>query len=94
MATILVPVDELKELAEGGDSVVRDRIIAHRRWSVVHELIFGRGDKLYRVEYSVGATESQDERPFDYSKDPVECVEVREVPAVDYAPVDGGEEST
>jgi hypothetical protein len=84
MGQINIPRDEMLELMYGAD-VVRDRIIEHRRWSVDHELIFRRDGRLWRAWYSVGATENQEEGPFDNAPDPVGCVEVVEVPAVDYA---------
>lgn len=48
---------------------VSDEIIDHTRWSVVHEIIVKRkSDGLFFVSsYSVGATESQDEAPYEYS---------------------------
>jgi hypothetical protein len=83
MVQLNIPRDEMRELV-GSDDVVRDRIIGHRRWSVDHELIFRRDGRLWRARYSVGATEYQEEGPFDNAPDPVGCTEVVEVPAVDY----------
>lgn len=85
MNQLNIPRDEMRELV-GSDDVVRDRIIGHRRWSVDHELIFRRDGRLWRARYSVGATEYQEEGPFDNAPDPVGCIEVVEVPTVDYAP--------
>jgi hypothetical protein len=49
--------------------VVSDTVIDNTRWSIVHDLIIKRisDGKFFRDGYSVGATESQDERPWDYS---------------------------
>jgi len=57
---------------------ISDKMVDHSRWSVIHELIFQivSTGKYYRTEYSVGATESQDERPWQYEDDEIECDEV------------------
>lgn len=48
--------------------VISDEIMENSRWSIHHELIFqlkGQpADEAWRVWYSVGATESQDEAPW------------------------------
>ena len=69
-----------------GTKVVKDRIDSHSRWSVHHELVFEYEDKLYGTYYSVGATESQDETPWDYENDPVTVTEVQgvEVTVIQY----------
>jgi hypothetical protein len=62
-----------------GVEIIGDNIVDHSRWSVDHELIFRWTDgKYYETSYSVGATEMQDERPWEYDKE-VECQEVRKV---------------
>jgi len=68
--------------------VLRNQIVGHSRWSVNHEVIFRYGDKLYQAYYSVGATETQDEVPWEYEKE-VECVEVEpyEKTVIDYRTV-------
>ena len=55
---------------------IYDKIVGHRRWSVDHERVFEHEGKFYKTRYSVGATESQDERPYEYDPDEVECPEV------------------
>lgn len=57
---------------------ISDQIYDHSRWSVHHELIFQNlsNNKYYRSYYSVGATESQDETPYQYDEDEIECEEV------------------
>jgi hypothetical protein len=59
-------------------SAIEDTIVDHRRWSVDHNIIFKKDEKYYRTSYSVGATEQQDERPWEY-EDEVECEEVQKV---------------
>ena len=59
--------------------IVEDEISDHRRWSVSHACIFRdrKTGKHYQVTYDVGATEKQDERPFEYTDpDPVEVEKV------------------
>ena len=55
---------------------VYDKIIGHRRWSVDHERVFEHDGRFYRTGYSEAATEGQDERPYDYQPDEIECEEV------------------
>ena len=58
-----------------------DKVVDNTRWSVIHEIIFEHEGKFYRTSYSVGATEEQDEGPWEYD-DEVECTEVHEVEKV------------
>jgi hypothetical protein len=55
---------------------IEDTIIENTRWSIVHEIIVKRlsDGKYFMDNYSVGATETQDESAYEYS-DP-EFVEV------------------
>lgn len=55
--------------------IVSDEVVGKRRWSVDHRLIFALDGKLYSASYSVGATEQQDECPWEHV-DHVECTEV------------------
>jgi hypothetical protein len=64
-----------------GGTVIEDSVTDNSRWSIYHELIFEYEGKTYKTEYSVGATESQDEGPWDNEPE-VECVEVRQVEKV------------
>lgn len=78
-------VDEWGLPYDGSDEdqveVLEDEIMDHTRWSVVHSLIVRIGDKFYQTSYSRGATESQDERPFEYD-DEVEFVQVEQIEKV------------
>jgi len=69
-------VDEL-DLPFNNDLVKMDEIIGTTRWSVLHTIVFEYEGKFYQTEYSIGATEQQDEGPWEY-EDEVECVEVEE----------------
>lgn len=57
-------------------SIVKsDEIIEVTRWSIVHQLVFKHDNKYWRCLYREGATELQDESPFEYD-DVVEATEV------------------
>lgn len=81
--------DYLKdELGLPYENAIKDTIIDTGRWSIIHEIIFEDKGKFYSTTYSVGATECQDERPWEYEKE-VECVEVelKEVKVKKWMPV-------
>lgn len=69
---------------------IMDRIIDTTRWSIVHELVFEDHGKFYMTTYSEGATECQDERPWEYDDDEIECteVELKEVKIKKWIPVE------
>lgn len=72
------------------DNVIYDKIIDTTRWSIVHKIVFEDNGKFYQTTYMEGATEMQDERPWEY-EDEIECVEVelREVTIKKWVPVEG-----
>lgn len=49
---------------------VESHVEDNSRWSIIHEGIFYHkpSEKYYSISWSVGATESQDERAFEYSE--------------------------
>lgn len=59
-----------------GDTV-SDIMVGHSRWSVSHERIFKHEGRFFKTYYSVGATESQHEVPYEYERPEVECQEMR-----------------
>ena len=61
--------EEALEFLEDGSGVVKDTIVGHARWSILHKLIIKYKDKFYVTNYSVGATENQDESPWEYEKE-------------------------
>lgn len=69
--------------------LIEDDIIDTTRWSIVHEIIFEDKGKFYRTTYSVGATEMQWEKPWEYEEE-VECteVELKEVKVKKWIPVE------
>jgi hypothetical protein len=72
--------DVLVDLSWGietdGFTLVEDVILDTTRWSIVSKLTFKFEDKFYQTTYSKGATECQDESPFEYEDDEIECKEV------------------
>lgn len=70
-------------------NAIEDNVIGNDRWSVHHCIIFEYEGKYYRAYYSVGATEMQDESPWEY-EDVVSCeeVELREVLVKQWCPVE------
>ncbi len=62
-----------RDIINGDDSnfvIIEDRIVGTRRWSVVYEIVVQRktDGKYFKDVYRRGATESQDERPYEYSE--------------------------
>ena len=80
-------VDEL-ELPYNDDIIKLNEIVETSRWSIHYLLVFEFEGKYFRTRYSVGATESQDESPWEYD-DEVYCVEVveQEVTVTRWVPV-------
>jgi hypothetical protein len=76
------PKTELQELLQGDSETlieVSNTIIDHSRWSVHYELIFkDQEGRYFRTSYSKGATEYQDESPFEYDKAMIECTQVKQ----------------
>lgn len=62
-----------RDIVYGDDSnfvIVEDRIVGTRRWSVVYEIVVQRktDGKYFKDNYRRGATEMQDESPYEYSE--------------------------
>lgn len=78
------PKETLRELAsatigetfDDGFTVIKNDLWYNSRWSVHYEMIFSLDDKFYRTTYARGATENQDEGPYDYSPSDVEVTRV------------------
>ncbi|MGV6935908.1 hypothetical protein ACWA2B_10375 [Paenibacillus sp. CMM36] len=70
------------------DTALVDEIIDTSRWSIHHSIIFEHQGKFYQTHYSEGATEMQDESPWEYEED-VDCdeVELKEVKVMKWVPV-------
>lgn len=57
-----------------GDSldfeVIEDKPTGNSRWSQIHQIIIKRlsDNKFFKDKYSIGATEHQEENPYEYSE--------------------------
>jgi hypothetical protein len=73
--TLRLPkTDELIEnLLEGNEEedieVISNEVIDNTRWSIVKELLVRIKDKFYRTHYFRGATEYQDEGPWEHENE-------------------------
>jgi hypothetical protein len=69
----LTPEDARNIVWEDSDDFVSisERITGTSRWSILYEKIVQRNSdgKFFKLNYRVGATESQDEKPFEYEKE-------------------------
>lgn len=66
----------LQECARENTDVIINEIVEHGRWTLTYEIIFRFEDKFYRSFYQRGATENQDESPYEFDEDNIECEEV------------------
>jgi hypothetical protein len=55
---------------------VSEEITGQSRWLTHFRRVFEHDGKFYETEYSVGSTEIQDSRPYEYEPDEIECPEV------------------
>ena len=83
-----IPKNRMLDVLNGGGAVVSDTMVDTTRWAVVHRLVFRLDGLLLQTSYRVGATEAQDEGPWEYET-LVDCVEVEEFDRVvtDWRPV-------
>jgi hypothetical protein len=67
------------EIPYGGEIVLEDKVIDTTRWSEIHFVVFRdpSDGQEWGVQYSVGATEFQDERPWENEE---EIVATRMIP--------------
>ena len=74
---------DLQEMAGGdtpnGFEVLKNEIDGRSRWSVEYVLVFNCDGKFYESGYRSGATEQQEERPYEYDDDEIDCDEVVQV---------------
>ncbi len=65
---------------------VSDEMIEKSRWSILNSIIIKRisDGALFRGSYRVGATEQQDERPFEYDEPDFHEVVPKEVITIKY----------
>jgi hypothetical protein len=64
--------------------LMQEELCDTSRWSHIYERVYKdlTTGKFYSTSYSVGATEKQDERPYEYDGEEVEFVEVKPVEKV------------
>lgn len=70
---------ELQDLVWGESDIlelISDETIDTTRWSIIHEIVFMYAGKFYKTTYSIGATEYQNEKPFEDDPDEIEIKEV------------------
>lgn len=68
--------DYLVDTLDLPDKAIEKNIIGNSRWSIEHSIIFEDVDgKHYQTYYSVGATEYQEESPWEY-EEVITCYEV------------------
>ncbi|MGM9580935.1 MAG: hypothetical protein ACI3U2_06875 [Anaerovibrio sp.] len=79
--------EEIQDMCWGEiGEVLEDNITGRGRWIIIEELIFKVGNRFFRVEWTEGATEQQE----DCGELPDAPVEVRRVEkiAYDYVPIE------
>ncbi len=62
-----------------GVKIIENNIVDNSRWSVIRKIVFSFNEKFYESNYFIGATEQQDERPYEYDNEEIECPEVKPV---------------
>lgn len=76
MFDLIIQKKDLEDIWNFIDGAIEDIIIGKSRWHIQHEMIFKWTDgKVYRTQYQVGATENQDEKPWEH-EDEIGCTEV------------------
>lgn len=65
----------LLEKLDGRDKVL-DILKDSTRWSLHYRFVFKHEGKLYETHYSIGSTEMQDEGPWEYEDEDIDCQEV------------------
>ena len=81
--------DDDYEIEGKSAKVVLNEITSVGRWSIYYKMVFSYDGKYFMHKYSRGATEMQDEEPFEYDGDEIDCIEVepRELLVIKYFPV-------
>ncbi len=83
---ITVTKQEAKDIIWGETDlkILKTETTSNSRWSIHKRTIFEKDGKFYELCYSEGATEYQDEHPFDSDGDFIDCEEVEAVQVIDY----------
>jgi len=74
---LVLTKDEACDILNGDSEYksILEEFIGNGRWSLHYRLVFEKDGMFYETSYSRGATESQDEQPFEY-QDEVKCKRV------------------
>lgn len=48
--------------------IVKNELVDNTRWNLVYDLVVEKDGRFFRTSYTTGATEMQDNSPFDYTK--------------------------
>ena len=67
-------------LEELDEDPILETIESTGRWTTNYRRVFEFEGKFYETYYRCGSTEMQDERPYEYASDEIECSEVFAVP--------------
>lgn len=78
-------IDGLDDDKTPGPTVLSE-IVGTSRWSIIRRRVFEFEGKFYATRYRHGATEVQDESPYENDADEIECAEVFPVQKTDYQP--------
>jgi len=80
--------EQLEKKLYSQDDTLLNVITDTTRWSIQYRFVFRHEGRIYETEYSCGATEYQDEGPWEYDEE-VECSEVEayEKSIIDYRQV-------
>jgi len=82
MSKITIPAELARAIvyddSDEGE-LVEEEIFDTSRWSLTYKAIIKYQDKFYKTFYRVGATEQQEEKPWEFD-DVAELVEVHQVP--------------
>ena len=70
---LILTSEQGRDIVYGDDSnfvTIEDKIVGTRRWSIEYEIVVQRKSdgKYFKDGYSRGATENQDESPYEYSE--------------------------
>ena len=68
--------DALNDENHGLVTVISNKMNGRGRWYISYSQIFEMAGKFYKTVYRTGATESQNEYPYEFDPDEIECVEV------------------
>ncbi len=82
MPKIFIPAELARAIVwEDTDEgkLLEKKQVGSSRWSILYEAIVAYQGKTYRACYRVGATEVQEERPWEDDKE-AELIEVHQVP--------------